>query len=73
MGSTEQERSPSWRDFERIHPEGTTRYLHLKADHSILNYHCLNLTYVLQIREDGKMDIALRPVGYDKVTTARDQ
>ena len=26
-----------------------------------------------QIRDDGKMDIALRPVGYDKVTTARDQ
>ena len=29
--------------------------------------------YIQKIRDDGKMDIALRPVGYDKVTTARDQ
>jgi hypothetical protein len=29
--------------------------------------------YIQKIREDGKMDIALRPVGYDKVTNARDQ
>ena len=31
------------------------------------------VSYVQKIREDGKLDIALRPVGYDKVTTARSQ
>ena len=30
-------------------------------------------TYVQKIRDDGKLDIALRPVGYDKVTSARSQ
>jgi CvfB-like winged helix domain/SAP domain len=29
--------------------------------------------YVQKVRDDGKLDIALRPVGYDKVTEARDR
>jgi RNA recognition motif-containing protein len=29
--------------------------------------------YILNVREDGKLDVTLRPVGYDKVLVARDR